>query len=306
MRPQHWLLVGSVLLTLAVIWQLWLGPRWTQRIPPGWYWEINLIGTEGLPDPETGALPSANAPNAYERQIAILSESERPRSVTLEDRQIIKNPTTGELTWEYVYRAPVNPRTGEHLQAAFQGDVFVFPRELKKKSYRIRFSSYKGLPVDFVEEERIEGMLTYHFFYQGAAEYTESYASTAAYEGIDLPPGQEIRCADDKLTLNFWVERITGEIIKFDEACPSGDYIYDVATGQKLEPIGRWEQVSVGDSVIQRADAIRGQRLTYLWADRYLPALLLLTGLSSLCLGVMARQREKKAFPASPPPAAAS
>jgi hypothetical protein len=80
----------------------------------------------------------------------------------------------------------------------------------------------------------------------------------------------------------MWVEPVTGSILKIDESCYSGDYLYDVATGDPLFPVLRWGAVTAGDDVQARSDSVRTQRIQYLWATRYLPLLLIGAGLTYL------------------------
>jgi hypothetical protein len=45
---------GLVLLMLTALWKYALAPQWTQRLPPGWTWQADYIGTSANPDPVTG------------------------------------------------------------------------------------------------------------------------------------------------------------------------------------------------------------------------------------------------------------
>jgi hypothetical protein len=231
--------------------------------------------------------------------IRVVSTAEQLGGVVLEDRYTTFEPDTGMVTWEYIYSAPVDPKTGLHLQAEYEGDYFVFPRNVEKKTYNMRFSTYEGLPFAFQGEEEIEGLLTYVFYYKGRGEYTESYASTEDYEGVDVEPGQEIKCRDDQLTGKLWVEPVTGEILKFDEACSSGDSVYDIASGEELYPLSRWTGTSSGNGVVERANRIRQQRTQILWTTRYSSLLLLLGGVVALGTGVVTKERNKEPLIAS-------
>jgi hypothetical protein len=268
-----------------VFWQFGLSARWIQRIPPGWSWQANFVGINTLPDPTTGQFPGKDATAVYERTIRALQESAGEMSV--EDTYLVRDLNTGQKTYEYIYRAAVDPRTGAYLQSAYRGEYLVFPRQVEKQTYALRTSYLKGIPLAYQDEDTIEGLRTYHFAYQGRGEYTESYAGTADFPGVPVAPGQEIKCADDQFIFQAWVEPVTGEILKVDESCFSGDYVFDVATGQALYPVGRWGGFTAGDDIIERADQIRQQRTRYLWATRYLPALLWGAGLLSLGVGIV-------------------
>jgi hypothetical protein len=191
---------------------------------------------------------------------------------------------TGKNVFEYVYHASVDPRTGAHFRKEYQGEYFVFPRNLEKKTYKLRFSYLKGIALSFQGEEEIENLNTYLFSYRGRGEYTESFAGTEEYPGLKFEPGQEVQCLDDQFVFKAWVEPLTGEIVKVEEGCKSGDYVSDVATGRPLYPLARWSGVMMGDDIFRRAEFTRRERGKYLWAALYLPCLFLSTG--ALCLGV--------------------
>lgn len=288
------LAIGTVLIAFAALWYFWLGQNWTQRIPNGWEWTSSSIGTQGWADYETGEYPAEDLVNFYSRSMQVISDAGQSGGVILEDNYTTFDPATSVVTWEYIYSAPVDPKTGEHLGAEYRGDYFVFPRNVDKTTYNMRFSTYEGLPFAFQREETLEGMLTYVFYYKGRGEYTESYAGTEEYEGVTVEPGQEIKCKDDQLTGKLWVEPVTGEIVKFDEGCASGDSVYDIASGEELYALSRWTGTSAGDDVIQRIDRIRGQRTQYLWMARFLPLLLLLTGMILTGVGFVIKTEDKQ------------
>ena len=293
MRKKILMAVGLALFGLTAVWQFVLVPRWTERIPVGWQWESDFIGFNAYPDPQTGRMPETELTGTYTHAITVIANSRRPGSLELDDRYLIRDVVSGNVTWEYNFRAQVDPRTGAHLKVEYRGDYFLFPRNVEQKIYNLRFSYLKGIPVAFQREEEVEGLATYLFAYHGRGEYTEAYAGTAEYPGTKVQPGQEIKCADDQLVFKVWVEPVTGEIIKIEENCNSNDYIYDIATGKQLAAVDRWGGETVGDDVISRAEIVSRERTKLLRTKRYIPAGLLVAGL--LCFGfVMLPKRPAK------------
>jgi hypothetical protein len=293
MRKKIFMAFGLVLFGFAAVWQFVLVPRWTERIPAGWQWETDYIGYQTWPDPQTGQLPEKDATGTYSHDIAIVANSRQPGSVELDDRYLTHDIASGQVTYEYNYHAAVDPRTGMHLKEEYRGDYFLFPRNVEQKTYNMRFSYLKGIPVTFQREETVEGLNTYLFAYRGRGEYTESYVGTAAYPGIQVKPGQEIKCADDQFIFRAWVEPVTGEIVKIEESCNSNDYVYDIATSKQLEVIDRWGGETAGDDVISRVETVSRERTKLLWTTRYIPFGLLVAGL--LCFGfVMLPRRSSK------------
>jgi hypothetical protein len=287
MKKGVWIVIGLILLGAAALWRYELAPRWAQRIPPGWHWEANFVGIEAYPDEATGKFPEKSLASRYERSMRIVDEGNRPDAVSMEDRYTIRNSATGKTVWEYIYHAQVDPRTGAHLQPEYQSDWLVFPRGVEKKTYSLRSNYLKGAPLQFQQEENITGLPTYVFAYKGHAEYTEAYGGTADYPGVKTESGQDIHCADDYFFFKALVEPMTGEIIKIEESCVSGDYIYEIATGKQLAAVMRWGGSTAGDDVLKRVEWVQHERTRLLWLFSYAPLLLLAAGLLLLAFGMV-------------------
>ncbi len=85
------------------------------------------------------------------------------------------------------------------------------------------------------------------------------------------------------------MEPATGEQVKLEEGCPSGDYVFDVASGRPVMALARWTGVTAGDDLIQRIEAIRRLRWHYLWASRYLGLTLVASGIALTLFGMRPR-----------------
>jgi len=285
MRKKIFIAVGLALFSLTAVWQLALVPRLTERIPAGWQWGTNYIGYQTYLDPKTGKVPEKDVPTTYSQAINIVANSRQPGSVELDDRYLIHDIASGKVTYEYNYVAAVDPRTGAHLKPEYRGDHFLFPRNVERKTYNLRFSYLKGIPVTFQGEEEVTGLATYLFTYRGRGEYTESYAGTAEYPGVQVLPGQEIKCADDQFVFKAWVEPVTGEIIKIEENCLASDYIYEIASGKQLEAVDRWSGETAGNDVVNRVETVSRERASLLRTTRCIPSGLFVAGL--LCFGLV-------------------
>ena len=288
----NWKLLGAggTLVVAAGVHAMWLAPRWTQRLPPGWTASSRYVGTLGYADPRTGRLPDRDPLNEYERTQRVVSDSGRPRSVVLEDRLVIRDIATGKTTWQYVTRNVVDPRTGAHVAEAYRGEIAVFPHQVERMTYRLRANYVKGVPLGFERPDTLDGLPTYLFAYRGRGEYTESYAGSDEFAGIRTAPGQEIRCADDQFYYRAWIEPITGEQVKVEEGCPSGDYFFAITTGTRGGPVDRWSGVTAGDALIDRIAEVRRKRATYMWVSWYLPGSILIAGVALLGLGLRRRR----------------
>ena len=292
MKTKVLITAGLALLTLAGLCRWVLAPRWTQRMPQGWNYESHYIGIMTYPDPATGQFPDKDVTGIYERRVRITDESKRPYSILLEDEFVIKDLITHKITWAYTTHAEVDPRTGEHLAPQHRGDHAVFPRGVKKRTYRLRANYVKGVPLTFEHEHMIEGLRAYVFAYKGRGEYTEAYSGTKEYPGVKVQPGQEIKAGDDQFSYRVWVEPVTGELIKVEESSGPGDYIYDIATGQELTPVLRWSGETAGDDVLLRVERARAERWRILWTAWFAPGLISALGIVCAGLGAWRRKNE--------------
>lgn len=278
-------LIGFALLAGALLWRTSIAPRWTQRIPPGWSLSTDFVGTQTYADSLTGRLPQRDVPGYYERRITVVSDSGRPHVVRLRHAVTIREPVAQRVTWEYITDELVDPRTGARAEPEFAGDIALFPRNVERRSYRIRTNYLEGQRVDFERVEDIGGLSTYLFSHRGRGDFGRSYVGTPSFPGIAFKPGQELRCKDDQFYLRVWVEPLTGAMVKLEEGCPSGDYVYDVATGQALFAVDRWRGSSAGTGLSLRVEQVQRERLRLLMVDRVIPLALGLAGLAFLLLG---------------------
>lgn len=214
-----------------------------------------------------------------------------PDLTRAEDRNVIRDAVTGAVTWEYIYQADVDRLSGQHVDALHKGDFWVFPRNVDSGSeYRWRQGYVEGLPLRFEAEETVAGVRTFVFAYEGAAEYTTSYAGSDAYEGVAVEPGQEIRCSNDEFWFRVWVEPLTGEIVRLSEGCMTGDSIYDRATRQIVAPVARWNGLSIESDALLHW--IRGERRRVLLWTVWIPGILAAIGAGAFGLAVFAGRRE--------------
>ena len=177
------------------------------------------------------------------------------------------------------------------MNGELRGAFRFFPRDLKKKAYRLSYAANQTLSYEFEAEETIEGLRTYVFAYRGPIEMTESYVSGAALPGLDVNPDRTIRCAE--LVTRYWVEPVGGEAVKNEDSCISGEAVYDLRTGERLAWITRWRAVTADDELYRLVERARVARRSYLWASRYTPGLLLLGGLVTLAAGAIGGRKRR-------------
>lgn len=280
MKKKILIVAGLALIASSGIWKFAVAPKFTQRLPRGWSWKSRSIASMILPDPVTGQFAKGEPiATPYVLEGSVIDERERPAAIVVKDRYTAYDADTDKVVWEYLQSGKVDPQTGRHLDPRHQSDYFVFPRNVEKKSYSIRYSFLKGLPLQFQKEETLQGLRTYVFAFKGGIEYTDTYAGTPDYPGMTFEPGQEVRCADDGFVFKTWVEPLSGEFVKLESSCYPGDYVFETATGKKLSPLQVWGGVTAGDEVTARVQALMKERIRLLAISFYIPGLLLLAGL---------------------------
>ena len=77
-----------------------------------------------------------------------------------------------------------------------------------------------------------------------------------------------------------------------EEGCPSGDFIYDIATKTRLVAVDRWNGVTAGADLALRVSDVHRLRRVFLWASLYFPASLLAISVPLLALGLRARREQ--------------
>lgn len=289
MNKKIFLITGIVIIIISAVWYFMIAPQLSLRIPRDWKWESKYVGYNDWAD-STGNF-TQKLPTLYDRFMKVIDDTGYPDSISIIDSYIALDPTTKVKIWEYTLNATVDPKTGKHLNPAYQNDYILFPMNVEKKSYSIRYNYLKGVPVSFQKEEVIEGVNTYFFYYKGRGEYTESYAGTQDFPGVKVKEGQEICCSDDQFVLKLWVEPLTGEILKLSEECASGDYIYEIATGAKITAISRWGGETAGDDVFNRVKLINSKRTNLFLINSYVPLGLIFIGMLLLIAGIVTKKK---------------
>lgn len=262
-------------LFLAVIpaWFLLVVPSATIRISNNWEWVTKFEGSASWADAndEWGE----TLISVSEKEITIVNDF--GEYVVLRDRYSTKDPISGEITWEYIPKFAVNKETAKNVTHSGVPDrtgyYYMFPRNVEKTTYEIWGLNYlKKISLTFIKEETIEGLDTYLFEFRGDMESSETYAESEEYPGVELTGNQEVRSPGDGLTIKYWVEPVTGEIVKIDERS-AGDYIVDKNTGEKIAKLSKWTGKTTGDTVLNLVKATQNKKQMILLYERWIPIL---------------------------------
>jgi hypothetical protein len=276
--------LGAVLILAAAAWVFVLSPRSEQRFPVGWRWEVNTLASTIFADTETGQFvddtPLDEAPpNIAQRVITASAEGAPAGYVTLTDQYTYSDALTGAVQWQQTSTAIVDPLTGRYADAEFAGDYFLFPRNVEQTTYTIRNSTYLGIPLSYVGTESVLGLPTYKF------TYADDLNNPLSYPDLPLEDGQAVVCANFELT--YWVEPVTGEVVKFREWCGEGDHVVDTATGEQLYALARWGGETSGDDLIRSVGEVHARLTTTQWLTIYLPLALGILGAALIVVGVL-------------------
>jgi hypothetical protein len=275
---------------VAGAWKFGFSPRWEQRFPDGWKWEVNTLGLTSYADADSGQFPAgttlADDPvNLTLRTVSAATANLPAPQVTISDHYETLDPMTNAVTWEYTTTSIIDQRTGQHVDGDAAGDYYFLPRNLdRSQTYIVSNSSYHSLPMTFQREESVSGIHTYLFSYYG------DLVNTAAYPDVQLEAGQAIVCPG--FQLEYWVEPTTGELVKYREWC-EGDWVVNQATGERVYALSRWGGESTGDDLIRQSDIVNSTLTTYKWMTMYLPLLLAGIGIVALVLAVVPGLRVK-------------
>ncbi len=280
---KRWMLVfGALLLVMTAVWKFGFSQRWSDRYSDGWTWEVNTLGQTGYPDEATGQYPEgttlADDPiNLTARTVTADASAAPAGQVLISDHYETRDPVTDEVTWDYTSTATVDAATGQNVGGDGAGDYYFFPRNVAKNTtYVISNSSYVSLPVVFDHEENIGGVNTYLFTFHGDLDNTAANA-----DWVTLEPGQVVTCFD--FVLEYWVEPVTGEIVKYQEAC-EGDWVVSTS-GERLSTVSRWGGEVSGDDLIRQVTRVQNIKMSYLWASLYGPLAAAALGIVLVVIG---------------------
>jgi hypothetical protein len=274
--------IGIIALVVAGAWKFGYSPRYDVRMPDGWRWQAATLAVIAYPD-ANGEFPAGTTINddplsVAEREVSISREGAPAGLVMVTDHYAYRDAVTGAVQWELSNTAIVDPQTGKHGTPEYAEDHYVFPRHTEQTTYAIRHNYLQGLPVTYERTEDVLGLQTYVFSHKGDFDDTGSWPDEplAENEAIICPQGE----------IAFWVEPVTGEIVKFREWCPEGEYVTNTVTGERGRLISRWTSQTSGDGELLRVAEVRSQMNTYNMMTFYIPALLALLGVILIGFGI--------------------
>jgi DUF3068 family protein len=289
---RSYLLAAIAFLALAAVWHFSVAPRLTIRVPKNAIFVSKHAGVQTNVDPKTGTIPERDVLTTYDRVIGVVDTADWPRSLVVSDRYTARDSQTGAINFEHAVDERIDPRTGAWADGPYKGQIVFFPRNVQKRTYIVRSNYVASVPVKFSGVQDVGGLETYAFAYKGPMDFTAAFAGTPESPGIKVLAGQAILCADDQFYYSTLIEPRTGSQVHVEEGCPSGDFVYDKATGKKVAAVDRWSGVTTGNDLAARIAEVYKARRAYMFETVYVPAILLMGAAGILALG-WSRRREK-------------
>lgn len=290
--------IGVLLVAAAAVWRMGIAPGMEKRFPEDWQYSVDSIGVTSSAN-EQGQFPAGTTlkddPISISERNINVAQVNADGSVLLVDNYKILDAGTRAVTWEFTYEATVNSVTGKHVDSRYADDYFFFPPNTQKTTYHVRNSSYQGLPLTFQNEEVISELNTYHYSFKGDLD------DTASFPDMKLEADQRIICFD--FEMDYWVEPITGEVVKYHEWC-EGDWVVNTKTGEKLSAILRWGNDTSGDDIIRRSAEVRNMLNSLNLNRLYIPLALAVMGLVVLAFGLAPLLLKQRPLPTVDAPTA--
>ena len=272
------LVIGVTLIVSAgLVW--WAGIAWWQtRIPKDWHFKAEYLGNVAWAD-AAGKLPTKRSINKYVRERTVLEW--HPDRVLIKERYSTYNINTGKIDYEVIPQFELDPKTGKHLRYSINpemsGAYYLFPRDTAKQEYLIADYTQVVFPVRFIRETVIDDLTIYLFQYKGKLDLTAAYMGSSDYPGTIPPAGQRI--ISPNMLIQYWVEPISGHIVKMVEESP-GDYFVDEKTGKQVAVLAVWAAQTTDSNTqyfIQKTKRELEIRGFVLW---WIPGALLILGLA--------------------------
>lgn len=279
------MIVGAVLIIGAIGWKFGISPQFERRLSPSWTWSYDTLGSWALWEGDTIDETIFDTPLANDEVAAsqftqtVSDDGFTPASAIVNSYYADVDPVTNQVDFSYTDETNVNPTTARFLEDGLTDYYFTFPRNLQKQTYQLWDTYYGVMNFQFVAEEKLGDLNTYHFRHSAdLLDETQLYIDDEYIE-----PGQGVACID--VWADYWVEPITGDIVQVEENCPR-EYWIDPVTLETIAPYGRWQVSSSADSTQASIAVVKGRLTQYRWMTLYAPLSIGVIGIVLLFGGI--------------------
>jgi hypothetical protein len=182
---------------------------------------------------------------------------------------------------------------GVREEVEHQGLVFKFPFKTEKKTYDFWDGTLgEAVPIEYVEEDEVDGISTYKFQQTIEPTVTGTLEVPASLLG---EPGEGNLTADRTYsnTRTLWVEPITGAVLDREEQQLS-TLQYD---GTDRVTLTEANVSYTDESIADTADTVRTKAVLLNLLDPIIPVVGLILGIVLIVLGIFFSRRSKSAAP---------
>jgi putative ABC transport system substrate-binding protein len=162
----------------------------------------------------------------------------------------------------------IHPKTGQHVPGFGDRDRegYLFaPRFAGKDNYTYWHINYDNpATMTFQEEVELLGLPVYRFEARYHADQTKNLSH--------LPGVPEERGINLDITLQTWIEPITGRLIKYQDNAIA--YYYDLGTGQRIHPWNKFANTYTHTSVEEQVALVMTEKRKLLFNHRVIPWML--------------------------------
>ncbi|NOS67199.1 MAG: ABC transporter substrate-binding protein [Candidatus Peribacteraceae bacterium] len=277
---------GALLIAIP----LWIGivaPAMT-ALPRDFSYSADIISLDNLYD-EKAQKFSGETRSVTKFTYAVAEDRE---GVLLVKNSFDVRKITGENIFEVERLYGIDPKTGRH-RAGYgdrDRDGYLFaPRNLAKgQAFTYWHVNYDGpAQLTFVGEETIFGLRVY--------QYETRYEGIVIDQTKNLPllPGVgQTRGVRLEPYLQVWIEPVSGHLVKYKDDTVA--YYVDLATGKRLHPWNRFTNAYAAESVRHHVELALREKASVIFFERFIPAMLTLTGCVFLLVGTMSLFHRKR------------
>jgi putative ABC transport system substrate-binding protein len=260
---KKWFLISLLFPLFIPVWFFVAIPRLTE-IPESFEYQANIFSLDNFFDEQKRDYTGEEISKTKFSYHVVKKE----KGVLLIKNVFDVRTLTGEKIFSISRLYGIDPKTGRHV-AGFgdrdrEGTLFA-PRFLKKQNYLYWHINYdKPASMTFQEEVNLFGLTVYR--------YQAIYHADQTKNLTHLPGVPKSRGVNLDITLQTWIEPITGRLIQYQDNTIA--YYYDQQTGKRLHPWNKFSNNYTHTSVGEQVAQTRVEKQQLLFYHRVIPGVL--------------------------------
>lgn len=223
-------LILALFCILAIpVWSLWIGPYFTQ-LSANFSYQANLLSLDNFYNPKAKKFEGEHISKTRFSYRVITKK----KNYLLIENSFSVRTLSNKPIFSVTRLYSIDPYHLSHIKTMYDQRIgYLFgPRFQKKKSFLYWHVNYNSPALmQYANEENIGGLKVYHYIAHYQADQTENLRNLP---GVSNKYG--IRTF---VTLNLWLEPISGWLVKYDDNAIA--YFYDNKNGQLVYP---WNKFS--------------------------------------------------------------